>query len=202
MHQTNDNASQPPFLAAITAGVPSSLSHPIENVFINNTKFSALIDTGSSENSISSKLIAKLKISYQEKSKTVSMATRNLQSKIKGYCLLSMTLQAQTYNDIKFTRLGDLCADIILGQTFMKKHSAIMLSYLPPSNIFSLAVSNVTPPTLFSYLSKDCHSIATKRHKYGHDDKNFKDREIKPLLAEKILNQETPQASTSRYYSH
>ena len=27
MHQTNDNASQPPFLAAVTAGVPSSLSH-------------------------------------------------------------------------------------------------------------------------------------------------------------------------------
>ena len=92
MHQTNDNASQPPFLAAVTAGVPSSLLHTIENVFINNIKFSALIDTSSSLNFISSKVIAKLKISYQEKIRTVSMATPNLKSKIKGYCILSMTL--------------------------------------------------------------------------------------------------------------
>ena len=67
MHQTNDNASQPPFLAAVTAGVPSSLSHAIENVFINNTKFSAVTDTGSSENFISSKLITKLKYLIKRK---------------------------------------------------------------------------------------------------------------------------------------
>ena len=63
-YASNDNASQPPFLAAVTVGVPSSLSDAIENVFINNTKFSALIDPGSSENFISSKVIAKSKISY------------------------------------------------------------------------------------------------------------------------------------------
>ena len=38
MHQANDNASQPPFLAAVTDGVPSSLPHAIENIFIKNTK--------------------------------------------------------------------------------------------------------------------------------------------------------------------
>ena len=131
-----------------------------------------------------------MKISHQEKTETVSMATPNLKSEIKGYCILSVTLQAQTYNDTKFTILDGLCTDIILGQTFMKKHRAIMLSFgrdLPPLNICSLAVSNVTPPTLFSYLSKDCHFITTKRHKYSHDDKNFKDREIKCLLAEKFF---------------
>ena len=61
-----------------------------------------------------------------------------------------MTLQTQTYNDNKFTILDDLCADIALGQTFMEKHSAIMLSFgedLLPLNICSLALSNVTPPT-------------------------------------------------------
>ena len=96
MHQTNNNASQPPFRAAATAGVPSSLSHAIENGFLNNTRFSASIDTGSSENFISSKIIT-LKISYQEKTGTVSMATPNLKSEIKGYCILSMTLQIRTY---------------------------------------------------------------------------------------------------------
>ena len=43
------------------------------------------------------------------------------------------------------------------------------------------------PPTLFSHLSKDCHSIATKRRKYSNDNKNFIDSEIKRLLAEKIV---------------
>ena len=60
----------------------------------------------------------------------------------------------------------------------MEKHRVIMLSfggYLPPLYICSLAVSNVTPPTLFTHLSKDCHPIAPKSHKYSHDDKNFID---------------------------
>ena len=84
------------------------------------------------------------------------------------YNIYGIALQTQTYNDIKFTILDDLCADIILGQTFMEKHRVIMLSfggYLRPLYICSLAVSNVTPPTLFTHLSKDCHPIAPKSHK-------------------------------------
>ena len=72
----------------------------------------------------------------------------------------------------------------------MEKHSAIMLSFgwdLPPLNICSFAVSNVTLPTLFSHLSKDCHPKATKSQKYVHDDKDFTDSEIKRLLAENII---------------
>ena len=41
-----------------------------------------------------------------------------------------MTLQTQTYYDINFTLLDDLCADVTLGQTFMEKDSAIMLSFI------------------------------------------------------------------------
>ena len=96
------------------------------------------------------------------------MTTSNLKGEIKGYCILSMTLQTETYNDIKFIILDDLCADIILGQSFMEKHSANMLPFggdLPPLNICSVAVSNVKPPTLFSYLTKDCNPRATKSHK-------------------------------------
>ena len=118
------------------------------------------------------------------------MATPNLKSEIKGYCILGMTLQTQTYNDNKFTILDDFCADIVLDQTFMEKHSAIMLSFgedLLPLNICNLAVSNVTAPTLFSHLSKDCDPIATKSRKYSHDDKNFIDSKIKRLLAERII---------------
>ena len=55
-------------------------------------------------------------------------------------------------------------------------------------NICNLAVAKVTPPpTLFSHLSKDYHSITTKRRKYSNDNKNFIDSEIKRLLAEKIV---------------
>ena len=34
MHHTKDNANQPPLLVGVTAWVPISLSHAIENVFI------------------------------------------------------------------------------------------------------------------------------------------------------------------------
>ena len=39
---------------------------------------------------------------------------------------------------------------------------------------------------MFSYLSKDCHPIATSL-KYSQNNKNFTDSKIKHLLAEKII---------------
>lgn len=138
---------------AVSAGVPSSLSHTIENVFVNNTKFSASIHNSSSENFISSEVISKLKISYQDKIGLVSIATPNLKSRIKGYCILSITLKTQTYNNIIYNTRQLMCKyirSIFFGET------VIMLSFegdLPPLNIFILAVSNVTPPTLFIHLS-------------------------------------------------
>lgn len=104
---------------AVSAGVPSSLSHTIENVFVNNTKFSASIHNSSSENFISSEVISKLKISYQDKIGVVSIVTPNLKSRIKGYCILSITLKTQTYIIILYTILDNLCADI-LGQFFRR----------------------------------------------------------------------------------
>ena len=78
MHQTNNNASQS-FLAAVTAGVPSSFSNAIDHAFIKNTKFSALIDIGSSENFISSKPIAELKISYVISRKSIKPDPKRLE---------------------------------------------------------------------------------------------------------------------------
>ena len=100
---------------------------------------------------------------------TVSMATSSTSSNIEGYCVAYIQLQTCKYNNVNFTILSDLCADIILGQAFMELHSSITLSFggeLPPLSICSLACSNISPPTLFANLSDECHPIKTSSRRF------------------------------------
>ena len=65
-------------LAMITAGALNSLSYAIRKVEINEQSFSALTDTGSSENFINKYIVDKYQIPYTKRSGSVSMASSSL----------------------------------------------------------------------------------------------------------------------------
>ena len=101
-----------------------------------------------------------------------------------------MIFQNQKYADITLSILPDLCAGIILGQTFMKQHSNITIPFggiLPPLSICTLKTSQISPSTLFANLSKDSHPIATKSQRFSRVDKLFIQSEIKKLLNGAII---------------
>jgi hypothetical protein len=176
--------------AMISAGAPNCLSHAIRKVEINGHSLTTLIDTGSSDNFINKYIVNKYQIPYIKSSGSVSMASSSLKTKIKGYCKVNMTFQNQKYTDITLSILPDLCADVILGQAFMKQHSNITISFggkLPPLLVCSLKKSQLSPATLFTNLSKDCHPIATRSRRFSHVDKLFIQTEIKKLLNDKII---------------
>ena len=50
-----------------------------------------------------------------------------------------------------------------------------------------MATLNVTPPSLFGYLTKDVHPIATKSRKYSQEDQEFIIAETNRLLKEGII---------------
>ena len=158
-------------LAMISAGTTNCLSYAIRKVEINGWNFSALIDTGSSDNFINKYIVDNFQIPYTKSSGSVSMALSSLSTKIHGYCRVNMIFQNQKYTNITLSILPSLCADIILGQAFMKQHSNITIPFggiLPPLSVCSLKKSQISPATLFANLSKDCRPIATKSRRFSH----------------------------------
>ena len=109
-----------PYERELRAGALNSLSYAIRKVGINGQSFSALIDTGSSDNFINKYIVDKYQMPYAKSSGSVSMASSSLRTKIQGYCEVNMIFQNQKYAAIILSILPDLCADIILGQIFMK----------------------------------------------------------------------------------
>ena len=178
------------FGCAVSAGAPGCLKRAVKDILVNGHKMSALIDTGSSENFISRSIVEKINLPFEKGSGTVSMATSSTSSNIEGYCVAYIQLQTRKYNNINFTILSDLCADIILGQPFMELHSSITLSFggeLPPLSICSLACSNISPPTLFANLSDECHPIKTSSRRFSNEDRKFIDWEVQKLLKDGII---------------
>ena len=159
-------------------------------IFLLINYFSALIDKGSSDNFINKYIVDNYQIPYTKSSGSVSMALSSLSTKIHGYCRVNMIFQNQKYTNITLSILPNLCADIILGQAFMKQHSNITIPFggiLPPLSVCSLKKSQISPATLFANLSKDCRPIATKSRRFSHVDKLFIQSEIKKLLKHEII---------------
>ena len=179
-----------PILATVSAGTPSCLSNAVKELKINGYTMTALIDTGSSENFISKNIVDKLQIPYTKHIGCVSMASSALKTEIHGSFTAEIELVGKHYKNKSMLVLSDLCADVIIGQSFMKEHSSITLTFggdLPPLSICALGPSSISPPTLFTNLSNDCHPIATPSRRFSQVDRQFIDSEIQKLLKDGII---------------
>ena len=79
-----------------------------------------------------------------------------------------------------------LCADVILGESFLCKHSEVSFvmegSDAPlktkQEHVLSVAAANVKPPRLFEFLSSDCKLIACRSRQYSNEELKYIDEEI------------------------
>ena len=84
----------------------------------------------------------------------------------------------------------NLCADVILGQNWQALHKSVTFKYgvsKPKVKVCNLIALNVSPPTLFSYLSPNIKPIASKSRKYSVEDNAFVKEETDRLLREGII---------------
>ena len=179
-----------PTLAMTKTVASKSLSKACVNIYINQEAIEALVDSGSSDNFIHPLVVQQLQLKKFETQENVSMAASSLFAKMQGYCIIDIHYNKKLYAKVKFYILPDLCADIILGQNWQSRHKSVTINYggaEAPVKICSLATLNVTPPSLFRYLTKDVHPIATKSRKYSQDDQEFIVAEINRLLNEGII---------------
>ena len=182
-----------PTLAASTTAAAHTRAPATVNASVSGKPVKALVDTGSSDNFISAKLSQKLRFKILPRTTRVSMASSSLSTQVEGYCVSDITLDGREYRDVQLSVLPDLCADVILGMPFLRRHEDITLELggdEPGLSICGLAeikVSQDASPKLFSKLAPDCHPIATKPRHFSPQDEKFIDSEVQRLLQEGVI---------------
>ena len=117
------------------------------------------------------------------------MASTAMQANVSGKTKGTLIIQDRTYKNISFGVVEGLCADIILGQSFMKEHEEIvfkmggMQQKLVVSQLLcSVAASKIKCVRLFRNLDPNCKPIVTKSRKYSDEDKLFIRNEVRKLF--------------------
>ena len=161
---------------------------------INNVKYDALIDSGSTDNFIHPRVVKQLSLTVIPFHSKVAMASSSNVKNVTGYVNTDIAFHGKVYNNLRLSILDNLCVDIILGLTFQTQHESVNFKFggdKPPINVCGLSVLTVEPPDLFCNLSQDCKPIATKSRKYSHDDRKFIKNELQRLLTEGIVEPST-----------
>ena len=179
-----------PLLATVTAGAPSCLRHTILKAHINGREVDVLIDSGSTENHINTEFAQTSGIKLEPDNTIVAMAASKCVSTSRGYCYAKLFINDSEYQNVKLKALDNLCADVVLGQEFMKLHKEVVLEFngkLPALRVCSLASSKIEPPSLFLHLDPNCKPIVTKSRSYSKPDREFISEEISKLLKDGII---------------
>ena len=150
----------------------------------------ALFDSGSSESYIHPSLVQVAAIPVNPSNTTVAMANTTLNTKIEGFCTITLNYQGCTYKDFRLSVMPGLCSDLILGLDFQSQHDSVTFKYggtKPPLSVCSFTILNIDPISPFANLTSDCHPIATKSRRYSKKDLEFISDEVDRLLGEGII---------------
>ena len=89
---------------------------------LNDNEILALVNSGSTSSSFIDKLLVhQFDIKVISAKGEIFLANSSLTSKIEGECVINFTLTNCVYENIKVLVMGNLFADIILGQDFMER---------------------------------------------------------------------------------
>ena len=175
----------------VSSAAFESLSRSSLNGTVLGQQVRVLIDTGSSVNFIHPDAAQRLHLKVSPSSDRVLMASSSLFSTTLGHTIVSLDLNGRDYLNVKLSILPNLCSDIILGHSFLQRHSSVQIPFggpLPPLSVCGLtAIKNVPYPSLFENLTPDCRPIAVKSRRYSAPDVKFIRTEITRMLKEGII---------------
>ena len=158
-------------------------------MYINNLKFHALIDSGSTANFIY-RVIYQLSLNVISCDSSVSMASTVHVKSVSTYVITNVKFRDKIYD----MYCDDFCVDIILGLNFQTQHDSVMFKVIDNKltiEICGLSVLNVEPPNLFCNILRDCKTIATKSRKCNSSNKMFIKGGVQYLPSEGIIEPST-----------
>ena len=116
-------------------------------MYIDNHKFHALIDSGSTDNLIHQQVIDQLSLNVISIDSSVSIASIAHVKSVSRYVINNVIFKDRMYDSMKLSVLDDLCVDIILGLSFQTQHNSVKFKFnvnKPPIGICGLLVPNVS----------------------------------------------------------
>jgi len=110
------------YLASVVAGAPGCLKSAVIQAKINGISISALVDSCASENFFDKRLVDNLQLKIEGSSSDITMALTKLLVPTHGKTHACLSLLNRNYKNTSFEIIDGLCADVILGQRFLKRH--------------------------------------------------------------------------------
>ena len=190
-------ASLSPCLFSLT-GVPNCLALSTIPVQINKKTIYALLDSGASHSHISLNAVEWLKLKAPNGPITeAALAKQNATFKSLGKTSAELTVFEQKYN-LQLGVTQNLCADLILGQDFMKRHRRVVFEVNEEGNdiiinsfVCTVAAAKINPIRIFKNLVPGVRPIATKSRRFNAEDQLLIQSEIKKLLDDNIIEPST-----------
>jgi len=84
-----------------------------------------LIDSGTSENFVDVDVCDRLNLPVGGDRSSIDMASSEMSVETVGKTTADLNLLGRTYPSSNFRILNNLCADVIVGQTFCRQHSSV-----------------------------------------------------------------------------
>ena len=188
--------SQRPHLAS----APSTLMSAVIRGTVAGKPVHVLVDSGASENFIDKQIAKKSGLVVFGKSSAIGMASSQLCLDTLGKVSAELNLSGTLYPNVFFNVLPKLCADVIVGQEFLKLHNSVTFVMNGPRKPLtvteaspscpiqlSVAAAKLEAPRLFQFLSPDTKPVASKSLRYTAEDRSFIEAETGRLLASDII---------------
>ena len=176
------------------ASAPDCLKPTVVNCSLEDVQLDCLLDSGASENFIDRRIAAAIGLKTFGKKTSVSMASKELSTEILGKVEGTLKLMGRTYNKLQLGVVRKLCADIVLGQAFMKQHEEIVFKMggsrkglIVAQKLCGVAASHLHSEKLFRNLEPGCRPIATKSRNFNTEDKEFISKEVSKLLNDGVI---------------
>ena len=194
-HPEECPSSSTPQLFSIIDSAPDSLKHSIIPCMLREHLVDSLLDTGASENFINDGIVNTVGLIPNGKSSKVNMTSSELSATVLGRVTNNLDVQGRTYKNLLFGVISNLCADVVLGQSFLNKHSEVLLKLegtqkrlvIDNKSYCGVSASNFGGRRLFQNFQPDHKPIATKSRKFNDSDKTFIKNEVSHLLKEGII---------------
>ena len=186
-----------PFLAS----APSSLGSAVVPGTSNDSPVQVLIDSGASENFVDFGVCHRLNLPMDGDRSSIGMASSEISVQTFGKTTADLNLLDRTYPSSNIRVLKNLCADVIVGQMFLRQHSSVtfmMNGYKEALKIATsaesldagrpaVAAADLQPPRLFEFLLPDYKPIAASSRRYSSEDTTFIRSEVQRLLDADII---------------
>uniref|UniRef100_UPI00358F56FA uncharacterized protein n=1 Tax=Myxine glutinosa TaxID=7769 RepID=UPI00358F56FA len=157
----------------------------------------ALVDTGSTDSFIDQRLVHRHGWQVLGTTRRIFIASQGLWLNTKGECRLKLVIKGRVFPDVHLMVLPALCADILLGHDFLKRHGRLEMEFGGPDTlavggtdtlaVCALAKMEIQPLSLFPNLTSDCTPVAVKSRRYSRADMQFIAGETAQLLKDGII---------------